>query len=185
MKAIVLLLLLPDFAGVQSQSVRPVPDAPAQPAETYVSAEIDANGALRIIASDRRTIIVMKEGDQSSFGKPIISPDRTAVGAQAKYPNCCTSYDIPLQLVIYSNGMAHRFKGVGLPIFQWRFADAGSRVAYGQEPVHFGCEIHYELRDIQSERLIESADVQQPCGQRPITTGPTIPKWVKDLRRGG
>lgn len=155
--------------------------ASTQQVETYESAEIDPNGSLRITASSGRVIMLPKEGEQSSFRNPTVSPDRTAVGAQADYPNCCTSYDIPLQLVVYSKGTVHRFRGIGLPIFQWHFADGGSRVAYGQEPVHFGCETHYELRDIQSERLIDSADIPQPCGQRPDPPQTTIPNWVKEL----
>src|SRR2546427_6205578 len=111
----------------------------------------------------------------------MVSPDRTAVGAQADYPNCCTSYDIPLELVVYANGKVHRFTGIGLPIFQWHFADGGTRVAFGQEPVHFGCFIHYELRDIPSERLIESADIPEPCGQIPDPPTVAVPDWVKEL----
>jgi hypothetical protein len=178
---IALVLVLPNPTAAQAQRTQLVPDASARQFETYESAEIDLKGNLRITTSDNRTILVPKEGEQSSFRKPTVSPDRTAVGAQADYPNCCTSYDIPLQLVVYSNGKVHRFKGVGLPIFQWHFADSGTRVAYGQEPVHFGCETHYELRDIQSERLIEAADVPQPCGQRPDPPETTIPNWVKEL----
>lgn len=178
---IVVLLLLAESNAAQTQPTRLAPDAPAQKLETYESAAIDANGSLRITTSDRRTIVVPKDGDQSSFRNPTVSPDRTAVGAQADYPNCCTSYDIPQQLVVYSNGRLHRFTGVGLPIFQWHFADGGTRVAYGQEPVHFGCETHYELRDIQSERLIHSADVSQPCGQCLDPSETTIPEWVKEL----
>jgi hypothetical protein len=41
------------------------------------------------------------------------------------------------------------------------FVGGGTRIAYGQEPVHFGCETHYELRDIESERLIETVDIPQ------------------------
>jgi len=44
------------------------------------------------------------------------------------FGNCYTSYDIPLQLVVYAGGKVHRFKGVGLPIFQWGFADSGIRI---------------------------------------------------------
>ena len=149
--------------------------------ERYQSAVIDANGSLVITTSDQRTILVPKEGEQSSFSEPVVSPARTAVGAQALFANCCTSYDIPLQLVVYANGKVHRFTGVGLPIFQWRFADGGGRVAFGQEPVHFGCSIHYELRDVQSERLIDSADIPQPCGQIPEPRPMKIPKWVTEL----
>jgi len=150
--------------------------------ETYDSVALDASGALRITRSDGRVIAVPRQKEQSSFEGPTISSDRTAVGAHANYPNCCTSYDIPLELVVYHNAKIHRFKGNGLPIFQWRFADGGSRVAYGQEPVHSGCETHYELRDIVSERLIESADVPQPCGQRPDPPQVRIPDWVQQLQ---
>jgi hypothetical protein len=153
----------------------------ARRAETYQSVSIDAHGSLVITTSDQRTIVVPKEGEQSSFSEPVLSSARTAVGAQAQFPNCCTSYDIPLQLVIYANGKVHRFTGIGLPIFQWHFADGGSRVAFGQEPVHFGCSIHYELRDVQSERLIDSADIPEPCGQIPEPRPVKIPKWVTEL----
>jgi hypothetical protein len=150
-------------------------------AAVYQSADVDASGALRIVTSDGRVTVVAKQKEQSSFQQPAISADRTAVGAQANYPNCCTSYDIPLELVVYYQGRVHRFKGNGLPIFLWHFADGGSRVAYGQEPVHFGCETHYELRDVASERLIDSVDVPQPCGLRPDPPETTPPTWVQQL----
>jgi len=168
-------LLLPDVSTAQTHS------SDARRVETYQSAAIDAAGGLVITTFDQRTILVPKETEQSSFSEPIVSSARTAVGAQAEFPNCCTSYDIPLQLVIYANGKVHRFTGIGLPIFHWHFADGGTRVAFGQEPVHFGCSMHYELRDIQSERLIDSADIPEPCGQIPEPRAVKIPKWVTDL----
>jgi hypothetical protein len=97
------------------------------------------------------------------------------------FRNCCTSYDVPLQLVVYSSGKAHRFTGDGSPIFQWAFADSGTRIAYGQEPVHFACATHYELRDIESGRLVDSVDVPQSCGQRPDPQPVMIPDWVAKL----
>lgn len=172
---VVASLLLPDVPGAQTRA------ANAGRVETYQSAAIDATGSLVITTSDQRTVVVPKEGEQSSFSEPIVSSARTAVGAQAQFPNCCTSYDIPLQLVVYANGRVHRFTGIGLPIFQWRFVDGGTRVAFGQEPVHFGCSIHYELRDVQSERLIDSADIPQPCAQTPKLRVVKIPQWVTEL----
>ena len=177
-----LLVLLSDFAAAQSRRIDFVPDETAQQPETYESAAIDADGNLSITTSDFRLITVPREGKQSSFRAPIVSRDRTSVGALAEYPNCCTSYDIPLQLVVYSKGGVHRFKGVELAMLEWHFADDGSRVAYGQESVHFSCETHYELRDIQSERLIDSAKVSVPCGQRPAPPPATNPPWVKALK---
>jgi hypothetical protein len=155
---------------------------PGQQPETYDSAKTDGQGNLVISTSRGRTILVPKEGEQSSFARPVLSTARTAVGAQAEYPNCCTSYDIPLQLVIYAGGKVHRFKGNGLPIFWWHFADSGSRIAFGQTTVHFGCEIHYELRDIQTERLVATADIPEPCGQFPNPPVVEPPQWVVALR---
>lgn len=149
--------------------------------ETYQSAALDANGNLAIAMANGMTVTVRKEGEQTSFSMPVLSSSKTAVGAQAMFPNCCTSYDIPLQLVVYAAGKVHRFTGVNLPIFQWAFADGGTRVAYGQEPVHFGCATHYELRDIESERVIEAVDIPQPCGQIPDPKPVTIPQWVADV----
>lgn len=162
-------------AGAQTRSTQ------TSRAETYQEAAIDAQGNLRITTSDRRTVVVPKEADQTSFDAPLLSSARAAVGATAKFPNCCTSYDIPMKLVVYANGKTHRFTGVDLPIFQWHFADGGTRVAYGQEPVHFGCSIHYELRDIESERLIESVDVPEPCGLNPNPPVQQVPDWVSEL----
>ena len=158
-----------------------VAQTPSAQTETYRSASLDARGALVIARTDGRTVVVRKRGEQKSFASPIVSSDGSAVGAQAMFSNCCTSYDIPLELVVYSKGKIHRFRGVELPIFKWAFADGGTRVAFGQEPVHFGCETHYELRDVKSGRLVESADVPQVCAQISDPKAVTIPQWVTDL----
>lgn len=157
------------------------PSSVAGQIEVYRSAAIGAKGSLVITRSDRKVIVVPKTGEQTAFAEPRLSVDRTAVGAQAQFPNCCTSYDIPLHLVVYADGRAHRFKGIGLPIFQWHFADGGTRVAYSQETVHSSCATHYELREIRSERLIDSIDIPAaPCGEG-LSRGRKVPKWVTAL----
>jgi hypothetical protein len=170
--AVTLAVLLPALLSAQNHQAT---------SETYDSVVTDAHGRLVIRTSKGRTIIIPKDGEQASFGDPVVSANRSAVGAQALFPNCCTSYDLPLQLVVYSRGTLHRFRGVGFPIFRWNFADAGTRVAFGQEPAHFGCAVHYELRDIHSERLIDAVDVPQPCGDNPNPKAVTIPRWVSDI----
>jgi hypothetical protein len=107
----------------------------------------------------------------------VLSDERLAVGAQAMFGNCCTSYDIPLQLVIYSRGKTHRFEG-GLAIFDWHFADGGRRVVFSQQTVHFACSVHWELRDIASERLMATADIPEVCGYVPDPPKVKVPKWV-------
>ena len=155
-------------------------------AETYESADIDADGRLRIVTTEHKTIVVPKGGfsragetfgTQTEFGGPLISADKRAVGAQAMFANCCTSYDIPLQLVVYSLGKTHRFEG-GLAIFDWHFVDGGRRVAFSQQTVHFACSVHWELRDVATERLVAEADIPETCGENPDPPAVKVPQWV-------
>lgn len=154
--------------------------------DTYASAAIDAVGNLRIVTTDRKVVVVPKggppgaaasSGRQTTFDMPVISEDRSAVAAPALFKNCCTSYDIPLQLVVYSQGRTHRFEG-GLAIFDWHFADGGRRVVFSQQTVHFACSVHWELRDVASERLVAAADLPEPCGEAPNPPPVKAPEWV-------
>jgi hypothetical protein len=149
--------------------------------ETYARAVVDDTGALVITTTAGRSVRIQRNAEQAGFSKIKIAPDRTAVGALADYDNCCTSYPLARQLVVYAAGRLHRFRGAEMPIFWWAFA-AGTRVAFGQTTAHFGCAIHYELHAIDSERLVSSIDVPEPCGQRPNPKAVREPKWVRDLR---
>lgn len=182
------LLMLVVALATHQAAARPARSgqAPTASTGTYEFVDIDANGDLRILTSGQRTIIVPKGGPpeagesfgrQTAFGTPVLSDDRRAVGAPAMFANCCTSYDIPLQLVIYSRGTTHRFEG-GLAIFDWHFADGGRRVVFSQQTVHSACSVHWELRDIATERLIAAADIPQACGQIPDPPQRKVPKWV-------
>jgi hypothetical protein len=167
-----------------------VATAQGRQGEAYTAATVGNDGDLHITTTNGREIVVAKSEDQRSveaqqayFEKPVLSNDRRAVGSRAFYRNCCTSYEIPLALVVYADGRTHRFTGRDLPIFLWHFADDGAMVAFGQEPVHFGCSVHYELREIRSERLIDSADVPEPCGQDPNPQPVKVPEWVNRLEQ--
>lgn len=184
MKTVVLVLAIGTIhAAAQAPRSRQAPTASVEICE---SVDIDADGHLRILTSEQRTLVVPKGGspkaggsfgEQTAFGTPVLSDDRRAVGAQAMFENCCTSYDVPLQLVIYSSGTTHRFEG-GLAIFDWHFVDGGRRVAFSQQPVHFACSVHWELRDIATERLVATVDVPEVCGENPDPPRATVPKWV-------
>ena len=192
MKTVFVLLVIA-LSTIQPATQTPGSRQAATPAtETYKSVDIDADGNLRILTSEQRTIIVPKGnspmagesfGKQTAFERPVLSEDRHAVGAQGMFGNCCTSYDIPLQLVIYSNGKTLRFDD-GLAIFDWHFVDGGRRVAFSQQPVHFTCSVHWELRDIASERLVATADIPQACGQTPDPPKVKVPQWVTETVSG-
>ena len=189
--AFVLLVVVLSTTQAAAQTPRSR-QAPTAPSETYESVDIDADGNLRILTSDQRTIIVPKgglpktqesSGKQTAFQKPVLSHDRRAVGAPAMFKNCCTSYDIPLELVIYSNGQTHRFGG-GWVISDWHFADEGRRVVLSQHTVYAICVVRWELRDIASERLLATVNIPQACGYMPDPPRVQVPKWVTETVSG-
>src|SRR5687767_3533863 len=83
--------------------------APSSAADTYVNVSIDQAGQLSILTKDRREIVPKKKAGQVGFDKAAISPVGRSVGWLALHPNCCTSYPIPLGLVIYASGRVRTF----------------------------------------------------------------------------
>jgi hypothetical protein len=73
--------------------------SPCVAADTYLRAQVDETGQLRILTKAGKTIVLKKEAEQVGFDKIQISPDGHAVDWLALYPFCCTSYPIPLKLV--------------------------------------------------------------------------------------
>jgi hypothetical protein len=143
-------------------------------AERYVQAVVDQSGQLRIVTKDRREIVPKKEPEQVGFEMAAISPDRRTVGWLALYPNCCTSYPIPLKLVIYARGKVRTFSGNGLPVWRWCFDATGKQLAFEQETVHGGIGVHYELRDVASGRLLAEYNPDPDVPGEP-------PRWVAEL----
>jgi hypothetical protein len=143
-----------------------------QAPETYDTVLVDPSGDLHIVTRDGRQIAPSKDSDQVGFDQAAISPDRLAVGWLALFPNCCTSYPIPLKLVVYSSGRVYTFVGTGLPVWRWRFDSTNTQVVFYQETVHGGMGGHYELRDITTGRLVAQYE--------PHDAG-TPPPWVRPV----
>jgi len=141
--------------------------------DIYVETVIDPSGQLRISTKRKHEIVPKKEAEQVSFQNAQISPDGHVVGWLALFPNCCTSYPIPLKLVILANGTQRTLTGNGLPIWRWSFWADGKQVAFEQETVHGGMGVHYELRDVETGQLADSYD---PDANPDVITKP--PKWV-------
>ena len=184
LESLVAIIVLPVFAsnaGAQTNNGRSSEPRSLSPkVETYEAVSIDAQGNLQIVTTAGRITTVAKEAKQTTLAEPFISPDHTAVGATGEYTNCCTSYDIPLQLIVYSDGRVHRYSGeLGLAIFDWHFVDGGRRVAFGAQTVHFGCEVHWRLVDIRTDRLVNKIAIPEPCGQIPDPKTVKVPAWVQ------
>lgn len=163
--------------------------APLSAQERYLDARVDGDGVLRIVTARGEIIAPGPQPDREFDRKQVgydriqISPGGEAVGWLAMFPNCCTSYPIPLELVVYADGIKRAYTGVGLPIFRWRFLGTGDRVAFRQETVHGGFGVHYELRNVKTGELL--AEYQPRVGpDNRILPDQSAPDWVATLDAG-
>jgi len=135
---------------------------------------IGSDGLVSIVQSDGKLVQPSKEKEQVGGRSPMFSDDRKAVGWLVDSDFCCTSYPIQLMLVVYTPGKPLRhFTGDGRAIFRWGFVDGGKRVAFYQDFLHGTPGPHYELHDVESERLIEKWDGD-------LT--PRAPAWTRGLQ---
>ena len=146
---------------------------PTDTADTYLGARWDADAVL-VTMRDHRQLVVAKDAEQVGLEQAAVSSDQSAVGWLATYPNCCTSYPIPLKLVIYARGKVRTFSGNGLPVWRWCFDATGKQLAFEQETVHGGIGVHYELRDVASGRLLAEYNPDPDVPGEP-------PRWVAEL----
>ena len=116
---------------------------------------------------------------QVGFRDPRISPGGTIVGWLALYPNCCTSYPIPRELVLVKDGaVVRRIRGSGQPIWKWRFSVDETKVVFAQHPTHGDFPVHYELRDINTGTLLEEVDLEQ------LPDSANLPAWARGMDLG-
>lgn len=141
----------------------------------YRRADVDSTGQLRIVLSNNRVIRPSKDSGQVGFEQVTMSADHRIVGWVALYPNCCTSYSIPLRLVLLRADGARTVINNDLPIWQWAFAADGRSVAIRQAPVHGAAPTFYERRDVRTGRLLATAQSDF------ITPPSALPVWARDV----
>ncbi len=179
---ILFLIYFSAFAQIQAQTASYTGrDDTLQNGEIYVLASVDDDGQLHLKTSSSRDIFIQKDSAQTEFDDIRISDDGRKVGWLAMYDNAATSYPIPLVLNIYSRGVIHKFIGIGLPIWQWEFTADDKQITYEQETVHGGWGIHYELRDIDTEQLVEMYEPVYGPDNQPLPVQKYVPKWVEEL----
>jgi hypothetical protein len=146
--------------------------------DVYVSAMIDDANKIHIFTADSQEIVLEMDAEQAGFDDIKISADGTYVGWLALYPNCCTSYPIPLKLNIYSGDRKFILDGIGLPIWKWVFSESDKQVTLYQEATHGGSGTHYETRDLVTNELIQQWRPEYGRDNRPLETQ-NIPEWVE------
>ena len=144
--------------------------------ETHLSAD---SRALQVTTTHGATITAPTRPDQVEFGSPQVSPDRSHVGWLALEANCCTSYAVPMTLVVMDE--QHRvqtFIGNGLPIFDWCFLPDSRSVAYMQTVLHGTNFEHYEQRSLTDGHLLAEYDYPDDPAEN-AAARKNAPAWVR------
>jgi hypothetical protein len=157
-------------ASIQGSSVQTV--------DRYIAASINDAGDLRIVAANGVATTIRKGAGEVGIGDIRISPAGDAVGWVGIQKNCCTSYDIPSSLYVYTAGRTRKYEGNGLPVWKWTFSASGREAFFYQATVHGATGEHYELRDVGTGRLISEFSPAVGRDNRPLPAQ-VLPEWVK------
>jgi hypothetical protein len=149
------------------------PPPPARPLER---AGKEMDGAIRLVFQDGTSVRIAPEApeegskDPPSYSHPRIADDRRTVGWLIEYPNCCTSYPVPLVLVIYRDGTPLLRLRDGLMMYDWYFLDGGREVVFHADTVHFTRAPHAVRVESATGRVLErfdgTADERSPAWTR-------------------
>ena len=148
-------------------------------------------GPIRITYSDGTVIIqslpplknVNACGNYDEVGiiHPKLAGDKVTLGWVVSTWSCCQSYPIPVSLMVFRSGKIIGQIRPIMPIWHWRFADRGKKVAVYCRPTHGSSDNSYYLYEAKTGRLISEAsddcyDYYDGCG-----LPAKAPKWAKQL----
>jgi hypothetical protein len=132
---------------------------------------VDRSGVVHVVPAGGGDRKVRKEKDQTGTWMLRSSEDQSTVGWLAEFGNCCTSYPIPLKLVIYRNGKVRRRFGDGMMIYDWRFWAEGKQAAFCSGTVHGDSGGHCELHDINTGKTLDTIDAHLDENSPPWARG--------------
>ena len=136
----------------------------------------DDGTSLHFETTDGRTVTVDPLRDQVGFTQVRLSGDRKRLGWVAQFPNCCTSYPVPLQLAVSSeNGSVVVFPA-SQAIFKWNFAKGSKAVVYRQEALHGSAVATYSLGRLKDGKILKTF-VDVP-GEAPGANPAAPPSWT-------
>jgi hypothetical protein len=139
---------------------------------TFRRANVDSTGQLRIVLSNQHTISPARASDQVAFEQVSLSSDRRVVGWVGLYPNCCTTYPIPMNLVLLRVDGGRTVIATDMTVWQWGFAPDGRSVVIRQAPLHGDAPMFYELHDMRTGRLIATAETDS-------ASHAALPSWTR------
>ena len=115
--------------------------------------------------------------NQEGFSDVQLAEDRKTIGWAETYDNCCTSYAVPLGVVLYRSGTIVQRIHSAQMVWNWMFVDRGERVAIVWGPTH-GPEVgDYMLYNVRTGKLL--AEVYGDAETQALK--PDAPQWAKRL----
>jgi len=115
--------------------------------------------------------------NQEGFSDVQLAEDRKTIGWTETYDNCCTSYAVPLFVVIYRSGKIVQRIHSAQMVWSWMFVDRAKRVAIVWGPTH-GPEVgDYMLYDVKTGKLL--AEVYGDAETQALQ--PDAPLWANGL----
>lgn len=157
--------------------LRPTPEPQVRAsvgAKTAVAGLFCGADPASVIQEDGNVFRQPTEKEQIGCRSPKISADKQTAGWLVDSDFCCTSYPLQFMVVVYRPGKPlRRLTGDGRAIFGWNFVNGGRQVAFEQSYPHGDLRPHYELRDVETERLMGTWN--------PSDEAPKRPAWAKDV----
>jgi hypothetical protein len=145
-------------------------------------------GPLHIIYSDGTETLQTLPPLKASTGKEIVfnavgfsgvelAQDRQTLGWTINVENCCTSYSIPLSVVVFQHKQVLHTFNQGQMVWSWMFLEGGKQVAVVFGPTH-GPEVgDYRLYNVKTGKL--SSEVWGDADTQSLKTD--APDWAKRL----
>jgi hypothetical protein len=141
-------------------------------------------GPLHIIYDDGsevvKTLPPLKANTFNSvgFSEVQLAADRQTLGWTIDVENCCTSYSIPVSVVVLRHKQVFHTFSQGQMVWSWMFVQGGGRLAVVFGPVH-GPEVgDYRLYDVNTGRLISEIRGDEDTQ----SLRPNAPEWAKVLQ---
>ena len=146
-------------------------------------------GPLHIIYSDGTEIVQTLPPMKPSTDKEIVfnavgfsgvelAQDRQTLGWTINFQNCCTSYSIPLSVVVFQHKQVLHTFDQGQMVWSWMFLEGGKQVATVFGPTH-GPEVgDYQLYDVKTGKLM--SEVWGDADTQSLKTD--APDWAMRLQ---
>ena len=143
---------------------------PRSSAQDISRAYCGKDGKAHLVYRDDSVKTLRSEPKQVGCQDIVVTADGRTVGWSVLVENCCTSYPIPTSIVVYS-GNRRTIISVGQMVWEWRFIDAGKRVAVLSGPVH-GEAAEANLYDAHSGKTVATWGGEG-----------TAPDWAADWKQ--